>query len=166
MDSGTNKHQPSTFCKQERIVSQKLIGELFTSRQNRVLTAYPLRAIHIEKERAREDAPALQLLISVPKRQFKHAVDRNRVKRQIREAYRRQKALLAAALDEHCQLALAFVWLSPQYCPTEEVYRRVGTLLRRIKEGVRKKDTPPCLPQREEMKKEEVVRRNEEGGVS
>ena len=41
----------------------------------------------------------MQLLISVPKKRFKHAVDRNRVKRQVREAYRKNKSLLEGKVN-------------------------------------------------------------------
>ena len=95
-----------SFPKQERIVSQKLIDELFTSGQSHSLTAFPLRAVFLS------GAAQLQLLLSVPKRRFKHAVDRNRVKRQLREAFRKNKQLLADALPDGQAVALAFIWMS------------------------------------------------------
>ena len=85
------------FPKQERIVSQKQIEELFTSGQSHSLTAFPLRAVFLnqdENENEDEKQNAVKLLLSVPKRRFKHAVDRNRVKRQLREAFRKNKKLL------------------------------------------------------------------------
>jgi ribonuclease P protein component len=79
----------------------------------------------------------VQILISVPKKRFKHAVDRNRVKRQIREAYRRHKQLLHETLPAQQQLLLAFVWLSDRHLASAEMENRVQSLLRRIveKEG-------------------------------
>jgi len=123
-----------TFSKQERIVSQKLIDELFGSRKNHALSAFPLKAVYISRLRTEPSLPAVQLLISVPKRCFKHAVDRNRVKRQVREAYRRQKSMLTPFVDDTRQIALAFIWLSSHHCPTDVVCKRVSDLLRRIKE--------------------------------
>mgnify|MGYP002855548527 CR=1 FL=1 len=146
MSSATTNLQPFTFGKQERIVSQKLIDELFTSRQSHALTAFPLRAVYIIKERAREDVPAVQLLISVPKRHFKHAVDRNRVKRQLREAYRHHKEILSSVLGEDETVALAFIWLSDQHVPSATVDRRVVALLERIAKAPQKPTEAPKAP--------------------
>lgn len=119
------------FPKRERLVSQKLIDLLFGG--SRSLVAFPLRVVYYNKERACGDEP-VQLLISVPKKRFRHAVDRNRVKRQIREAYRYHKAILYQALPDDQQLLLSFVWLSDKHSPTAEVEQRVALLVRRIAE--------------------------------
>jgi len=85
---------PMTFRKQERIVSKQLIETLFGKGSSQSLAAYPLRAVYMQTEHQEGHAP-VQILISVPKKRFKHAVDRNRVKRQVREAYRCHKQLLS-----------------------------------------------------------------------
>ena len=82
-----------TFRKQERIVSHQLIETLFEKGDSQTLAAYPLRAVFLQTERQQGHAP-IQILISVPKKRFKHAVDRNRVKRQVREAFRCHKEVL------------------------------------------------------------------------
>ena len=69
-----------------------------------------------------------QVLVSVPKRHLRHAVDRNRVKRQLREAYRHHKDLL----PEGQSLALAFIWQTDQCMPSAEVDSRMKNLLERI----------------------------------
>jgi ribonuclease P protein component len=84
-------------------------------------------------ERQPDDAP-VQLLISVPKKRFKHAVDRNRVKRQIREAYRLHKTILCDAVPADRQLLLAFIWLSDEHVASAEVENRVVRLMQRIAE--------------------------------
>ena len=122
-----------TFRKQERIVSGKLIETLFGKGDSQSLAAYPLRAVYLQTERQEGHAP-VQILISVPKKRFKHAVDRNRVKRQVREAYRLHKQPLWEAIPDDKQLAIAFIWLSDKHCPTSEVEKRVVSLLRRIAE--------------------------------
>ena len=115
-----------SFPKQERIVSQKLIDELFTSGQSHSLTAFPLRAVFLP------GAAQLQLLLSVPKRRFKHAVDRNRVKRQLREAFRKNKQLLADVLPDGQAVALAFIWMSDRHASSAVVEQRVASILKRI----------------------------------
>jgi ribonuclease P protein component len=117
--------------KQERLVSRRLIETLFSGSQS--VAAFPLRAVYKIKERAREEEP-VQLLISVPKKRFHHAVDRNRVKRQVREAYRHNKSLIYPALSDQQQLLLAIVWLSDRHFSTTEVEQRLTTLLKRIAE--------------------------------
>ena len=63
------------------------------------MAAFPLRVVYVNKERAHGEVP-VQILISVPKKRFKHAVDRNRVKRQVREAYRLHKQVLYYGCQE------------------------------------------------------------------
>ena len=129
------------FPKQERIVSQKQIDELFSSGQSHSLTAFPLRAIYLVRKSlcksvAKEEKPcesvAIQLLLSVPKRRFKHAVDRNRVKRQLREAFRKNKELLASAIPYGQCVSLAFIWMTDKHMPSDDVEQHVINLLKRI----------------------------------
>ena len=88
-------------------------------------------AVFLKKERQQGHAP-VQILISVPKKRFKHAVDRNRVKRQIREAYRLHKQLLGNCITDDQELLIAFIWLSDSHCPSNEVEKRMISLLQRI----------------------------------
>lgn len=82
-------------------------------------------------DRQNGDEP-VQMLVSVPKKHFHHAVDRNRVKRQVREAYRRRKQILYDALPENKTLLLAFVWLSDRHLTTADVAARVNVLIRKL----------------------------------
>ncbi len=123
----------SGFRKRERIVSLKLIETLFGGGVSQSVAAFPLRAVYMLSERQPNEASA-QLLISVPKKRFRHAVDRNRVKRQIREAYRLHKDLLYQAIPDNQRLLLAFVWLSDEHRLSKEVTQRVTGLMKRISE--------------------------------
>ena len=87
----------------------------------------------MKRERTRYDAPA-QVLISVSKRRFKHAVDRNRVKRQLREAFRQNKQMLYDVLAEDEQLLMAVIWLSDEHCPSCMVETRMVALMQRMRE--------------------------------
>ena len=122
-----------TFRKWERIVSKKQIESLFEGGESQSLAAFPLRVVYQITERRQSNTPA-QILISVPKKRFKHAVDRNKVKRQVREAFRLHKQPLWDTIPDDKQLAIAFIWLSDKHCSTLEVEKRVVSLLRRIAE--------------------------------
>lgn len=122
-----------TLSKEERICSKKLINELFTG-NGRSMTAFPLRVVFMKRTIV-DDQPRAAMLVSVPKRYFKHAVDRNRVKRQVREAFRRNKSIITQNLtDDHKAVAMAFVWLTNEKYPSSEVENRMVRLLTRISE--------------------------------
>ena len=125
-----------TFRKQERIVSGRLIETLFGKGSSQSLAVYPLRAVYMQTEHQEGHAP-VQILISVPKKRFKHAVDRNRVKRQLREAYRQHKQQLCDAISAEHTLLLAFVWQSDRLSPSAVVAERMEKLLCRITEKVK-----------------------------
>lgn len=130
---------PSTLHKEERIYSKKLIDALFQGGRSRSISAFPLRVVYMEIETDNPDhpdRPQTQMLISVPKRCFKRAVKRNRVKRQVREAYRRNKQIVC-----NHRIAMAFIWLDDQLHPTEKVESRVVKLLSRINEQLQKNET-------------------------
>ena len=75
----------------------------------------------------------VRVMVSVSKRYFKRAVKRNRIKRQLREAYRLQKELLQPLTGG---LDIAFLWTSDEQLPTEKVFQKMQTLLQRIHESV------------------------------
>ena len=123
-----------TFRKRERMVSNLLIEALFEHGSSQSVSAFPLRAVYQMIERREDHGPA-QILISVPKKRFKHAVDRNRVKRQIREAYRRHKQVLWDCLADDKEMLVGFIWLSDKHYPTIEVEQRVVRILQHIGKG-------------------------------
>jgi len=121
------------FRKRERIVSLKVIESLFGGGNSQSVAVFPLRVVFMLSLRQPDNAP-VQVLISVPKKRFKHAVDRNRVKRQVREAFRRHKDILSQAVPDNQKLLLAFIWLTDEHRPTAEVEKRVVSLMKRIGE--------------------------------
>lgn len=108
-----------TLKKNERITSRLLMDVLFNSKASKAVTAFPLRVVYAETERHDNDA-SVQVLFSVSKRHFKHAVDRNRVKRQLREAYRHNKTIIPEVADGR-QLLIAFIWLTDRHHKSEKV---------------------------------------------
>ena len=93
-----------SFKKGERLAGKKNISSLFQT--GRSFTAFPLRLIFHQVETG--TYPAV-VAISVPKRLFKNAVDRNLLKRRIREAYRQEKPEFYARLKER-QVTLQLVF--------------------------------------------------------
>ncbi len=125
-----------SFSKAERICSKRVIDKLFAG-GNTSMAVYPLRAVCMPVER--ESVPA-SILISVPKRRFRHAVDRNRMKRQVREAYRLNKHVIWKALESKpYSLAIAFVCIADKPLASANVARSVKKILVRIEEQVIRK---------------------------
>ncbi len=130
-----------TFRKEERLCSRKTIEALFAG-GNKSMSSYPIRVVCMPLSDEtmpafREQIPSVQVLISVSKRRFKHAVDRNRVKRLIREAYRKHKYLLTTVVAERGEhYALAFLWLSSEHVEAKVVEQKVCNLLQRVAESL------------------------------
>lgn len=126
-----------TLPKAERICSKTLTERLFRGGESLSITAFPLRVVFLTVDR-RDGEPQAQMLISVPKRCFKHAVRRNRVKRQVREAWRKNKHTLLLTLDSRPQqtVIMAFIWLDNRLHDSQRIEQRVTTLLARIGEKI------------------------------
>lgn len=127
-----------TLTKDERLCSKKLIERLFAG-GNRSFPTFPLRVVYMALSPEENSAEA-SILISVPKKRFKHAVKRNLVKRQVREAYRQHKHILLDALktkETPRKMVLAFIWLDNKIHTTEEVTYKVKKLLTHIAEDIR-----------------------------
>ena len=77
------------YSKKDKLKSKKRIEQLFT--EGKAVTAYPLRLVYLKTEF--EDDSIIKTGVSVSKRLHKTAVARNRIKRQLREAYRLNKPL-------------------------------------------------------------------------
>jgi len=77
----------ATYSKKEKLKSKKLIEKLFVEGQS--VSTFPLRLVYMEA--VFDDGSKQKTGVSVSKRNFKNAVDRNRIKRLLREAYRLQK---------------------------------------------------------------------------
>lgn len=120
----------NTFKKSERLCSRLLIDRLFQSDSNSV-SAYPIRAVFLPVETTVQTG--VSILISVPKKRFHDAVDRNRVKRQIREAYRKHKHALAAQMQTANRgLLMAFIYVSDKIENTGQIEKRMERLLEKV----------------------------------
>ena len=129
----TEHHAPSTrkytFPKEEHLCRKKLIEELF-GKQGSSFGVYPLRIVWIP-------APALttappQVLISVSTRTFKRAVDRNRLKRLIREAYRLNKYRLTEQPNGHSIALLGIIFTGKEKSPLTLVEKKLISAFHRL----------------------------------
>lgn len=122
----------NTFKKSERLNSKIVIDKLFAG-GNSSMAVFPLRVVYMKVEK-NEKAP-VSVLISVPKKRFHHAVDRNRMKRLVRESYRTSKHTLWKALeDKDYSLVIAFVCITDQMPSFYNVNKSVNKALVRIAE--------------------------------
>jgi len=119
----------NTFPKKEKLCGEIRVGRLFA--EGEAFIAYPLRVVYKFSEE-REDS-GVKILISVPKKKIKKAVHRNRIKRQIREAYRLNKAvLLESCLNNDKSLQIAVTYLSEKLPEYEVIEDKIKLTLTRL----------------------------------
>ncbi len=112
-----------TFKKEEKLTSEKWIKELFEKGSSFYLS--PLKVIYLPHPN--QELPN-QVLISVPARNFKRAVDRNRIKRQLREAYRLHKH----QLDANHKWLIAYIYSAREKLPSAHIHQKMPLTLVRI----------------------------------
>lgn len=128
------------FCKSERLNSKLVIDKLFAG-GNSSNAVFPLRVVYMPMPAEKapdmmQDVPA-SVLISVPKKRFHHAVDRNRMKRLVREAYRTNKSILWNALEgKDYKMAVAFVCITDKMPTYAQVNKAVTKALVRMAEKI------------------------------
>ncbi|MFW9597717.1 MAG: ribonuclease P protein component [Paludibacter sp.] len=119
-----------SFPKNEHLCGEIRVAKLYT--EGNAFIAYPIRVVYNitdEKTNAR-----VKVLISVPKKRFKHAVDRNRIKRMLREAYRLNKQeFVMAATEKDLYLNIAFNYVADtelEYAVLNEKMQQALTKIR------------------------------------
>lgn len=94
-----------TLGQEERLKSKKLIGRLYE--EGKSIKVFPLRMVYIP---AKQDLKfPVQVGVSVPKRNFKKAVDRNRIKRLLREVYRKEKYTVYNGVGEPYVFMISYI---------------------------------------------------------
>lgn len=128
--------QRNTLRKEERLHGFNATEELFNNTGSRSMVAFPLRLVYVLKDSENPDGTRVRMMVSVPKRHFKRAVKRNRVKRQVREAYRKNKHQLCDIVAETTgkDLSMAFIWLADSLMDSQKVEQKVVNLLTRVQE--------------------------------
>jgi len=118
-----------TFPKEERLCSKRLIESLF--RDGSSFFIYPYRITYLRIDGFQ---PHAQVLLSVSKRRFRHAVQRNLLKRRMREAYRLQKGerLWQALEHQSFGLALAIQYVGKEILDYAFIHKRMTDVLKRL----------------------------------
>ncbi|MPQ48530.1 ribonuclease P protein component [Marinifilum sp. N1E240] len=118
-----------TFEKAERLTHKILIGKLFS--EGNGFTCYPFRIVW--KEAKLHSGYPAQVAITVSKRNFKHAVKRNLLKRRIREIYRLNKHSFYQEIEKiDTQIAFMIVYLSKDILETKQMEGKLIKALQRI----------------------------------
>jgi len=113
-----------TFRKEERLSKEKLIQELFDKGSSFYL--FPFKVFFMPNPD--QGYPFHQVVISVSKRSFKRAVDRNLIKRRIREAYRLNKGLLSM----QNKLLIAYIYSVKDILPSVQIHERLVKTFKRF----------------------------------
>ncbi len=97
------------FPKREHLCGEIRINKLFV--EGRAFIAYPLRVVYIISNEKSD--VAVNVMIAVPKKRFKRAVKRNRLKRLMRESYRLNKSILTEkCIDKNINIQIAFNYIA------------------------------------------------------
>ncbi len=119
-----------SFSKAERLCGELRINKLFE--QGKSFVVYPLRVCWLLMPPA-EKAP-VQVMVGVPKKKLRKQVQRNRVRRLIRETYRLSKGdLLNEVRGKEAQLLLAFIWMSEQVPEYKDLETKMQEALRQLR---------------------------------
>ena len=113
-----------SFRKEERLSSKKNIKELFQKGSS--FYVFPYKVIFLQTNQV--PTPSHQVLLSVSSRNFKRAVDRNLIKRRMRESYRLQKSMLA----KKSPLLIAFIYTATEIQAFKEMHNKMLIALSRI----------------------------------
>ncbi|WP_396636284.1 ribonuclease P protein component [Maribacter sp. R77961] len=112
----------NAYGSKEKLKNKERITQLFE--EGKVLKAYPLKLIYLRVE---EQDVAIKAGVAVPKRNFKSAVKRNRIKRLMREAYRLNKGLVFNNTQRN--FAFLFLYLGKEMPSSEQIALKMKLLL-------------------------------------
>lgn len=125
----------NTLPKKEHLCGDIRIGNLF--KDGNAFISYPFRVVYSMKES--EINEPLQVLFSVPKKRFKRAVKRNRIKRLMRESYRIHKhALQEMCIENKIEMHIAFTFVSDTLPEWDFIDAKMQGTLNRVETKLQK----------------------------
>lgn len=116
-----------TFKKQEKLKKSKLINQLFA--EGKSITFFPIKLIYLELEH--NSTYKIQAGVSASKRNFKRAVDRIRIKRLLREAYRKNKYLVYESAHTKKHIFM-FIYLGKKEIDYKTIEKKMEDLLQKF----------------------------------
>lgn len=123
----------ATFPKAEHLCGEIRTGKLFA--EGKAFIVYPVRVVY--KITEHNDNIPVKVLVGVPKKRFKRAVKRNRLKRLMREAYRTNKNILInKCLSSNTHLDIAFNYVSDEEVDFATVQQKIQMALQRIADKI------------------------------
>lgn len=127
-------NKTNSFPKAEHLCGERRIARLYT--QGEAFMAFPFRVV-FRIEQKKDLVPA-SVMVSVPKKRFKRAVKRNRLKRLLREAYRLNKHALIDLLDEkQLQIHVAFNYVSDEELDFITVEKKMKIALQKLMDKIK-----------------------------
>jgi ribonuclease P protein component len=122
-----------------KLCSQKTIAQLF--KEGGSVRHYPFMVQFMDSETG--TGKPFQLVFSAPKRTFRRAHDRNRIKRLMREAFRKKKLILEEALSaDNKQLALFVIYTAKEEIPHDVLLKKAQTLLEKLTQEIQNEKDP------------------------
>ncbi len=115
-----------TFPKKDRLTGQKLIEKVFS--EGKAITVFPIRVVYTSVKLQNHDC--VQAGFTVPKRNFKKAVTRNRIKRLMRESYRLHKPSFFN--NSTTSYAFMFLYLGKKVPDFEEIHQCMESVLNQV----------------------------------
>ena len=117
-----------SFHKQERLNNKKRINKLFSS--GKFFSQEPFRIYWLE---TKQEKSIIELLVSVPKKNIKLAVNRNSIKRMVKEAYRlNNKALHEQVNREKKSFSVAIIYMNNKIPSYLYVEKKIKLILERF----------------------------------
>ncbi len=120
-----------TLPKVERLYLRSAVSDLFAKGSS--FMVFPYRVIYRVLPEDDPQVARVAIMTIAPKKRFKHAVDRNHVKRMGREAYRVSKLPLVARCEElHCKLAFALLYCDNKFISFDETQQRMQRIVKTL----------------------------------
>jgi len=117
-----------SFCKEERLYGKRLFDNLL--RDNKNFVRYPIRVLYRIREN-KSSFPA-RIAVSVGKRRFKHAVDRNIIRRKIKESYRLNKSEFFELIPDNMSIDILFIYLDYNILDYDTINKALKASLEKI----------------------------------